>query len=50
MEIGYNAKLNRWQIVYSQNDFIKKDMWHQPVNSMVFDTWDDAAHYLDKQL
>ena len=48
MEIKYNAQLNGWQIVYAPNQFIKKEMWHKPVNSKIYDTWGSAMHDLDK--
>lgn len=48
MEIKYNAQLNGWQIVYTPNQFIKKEMWHKPVNNKIYDTWGSAMHDLDK--
>jgi hypothetical protein len=44
----YNAKLGGWQIVYTPNIFIKREMWGKPVNKKVYESWDSAMHDLDK--
>lgn len=48
MEIVYNKELNGWQIVYTTNHFIKKEIWHKPVNNKIYESWDSAMHDLDK--
>lgn len=48
MEIVYNPELKGWQIVYTPNQFINKEMWNKPANDKVFKTWYEASHYLDK--
>lgn len=37
-----------WQIVYTENKFINKNMWGKTVNNKVYSSWNEAWHYLDK--
>ena len=37
-----------WQIVYAENQFINKNMWGKTVNNKIYNSWDEAWHYLDK--
>lgn len=48
MEIIYNAQLKGWQIIHIPNQFIKKEVWHKPVNNKVYESWGSAMHDLDK--
>lgn len=48
MHIIYNAKLRGWQIVYTPNNFTNPDLWGKPVNDKIYESWDEAAHMLDK--
>lgn len=48
MEIIYNPKLKGWQIVYLATAWRHRALWHKPVNSKVYDSWESASHDLDK--
>ena len=48
MEIVYNPELKGWQIVYTPNIFINKEMWNKPINNKVYESWLEASHYIDK--
>jgi len=37
-----------WQIVYTENQFINKEMWEKPVNNKIYNSWNDANHDLEK--
>lgn len=46
MEIKYTDL--GWQIVYTPNQFINRSIWGKPATNRVFESWDDAASYIDK--
>ena len=48
METKYDAKKGGWVIVYTPNQWIKKDLWGKPVNDKVYESWDEAMHVMDK--
>lgn len=48
MNIVYNSKIKKWQIVYNENHFINPKLWGKPVNNKSFDSYDEAMSYLDK--
>lgn len=48
MEIIYDKELGGWRIIYTPNEFLKKEMWGKPVNNKVYESWLDAMHDLDK--
>lgn len=48
MEIRYNPERKGWEIVYTPNNFINHKMWGKSVNNKIYESWDSAAHDLDK--
>lgn len=48
MHIIYNVELQGFQIVYTPNNFIKKEIWNKPVNNRIYDSWGSACHDLDR--
>ena len=48
MEIRYNHEKKGWEIVYTRNNFINPKMWGKSVNNKIYESWDSAAHDLDK--
>ena len=48
MEIRYNPEKKGWEIVYTRNNFINPKMWGKSVNNKIYESWDSAAHDLDK--
>lgn len=48
MKIVYNAELGGWQIIYLPNQYINPKLWNKPVNNKIYESWDSAAHDLDK--
>jgi hypothetical protein len=44
----YDPKAKGWRIVYTPNQFIKREMWGKPVNNKIYESWDSACHDLDK--
>ncbi len=48
MEPKYDKLLGGWVIVYTPNQWIKKEKWGKPVNNTVYASWDEAMHVMDK--
>lgn len=44
----YNAALGGWQIVYTPNQHIRRELWDKPVNDKIYESWDSACYDLDK--
>lgn len=48
MDIIYNKELNGFQIILLPNRLWKKEAWNKPINNKIYESWDDAMHYIDK--
>lgn len=48
LHIVYNKELDGFQIVFTPNDWINKDLWNTSYDGKVYQTWDAAMHILDK--
>lgn len=48
MQPQYDKDAKAWRIVYTPNEHTKRELWGQPVNSRLYESWDDAMNDLAK--